>query len=243
MKAFIQFFDEHLKRLPQTYEWPVRPKTKAGLPDFQWHPISGTMAECIAMKHHLTNTWASANAAQKAQLARWIVSDWGGVRTNADATIAAYLTDIANGNFQTPLQGIASYSKILSVVDCNRYAIYDARVAAGLNAVQLLMSSENPLFFHYIQGRNSIIQGTKKKLGFVDVFTKSELVKKRGWQEVKKEASYGTYLELLRGLKSTFSDHEIYHFEMTLFSMAPELCTKAMHNEQVQVAFTGENNR
>ena len=232
MDAFIQFFDQHLTQLHQTYNWPVRDKTKAGLQSFQWHETSGTMAECIAMKHHLTDTWAMANASERDVLARWIVADWGGVKTNGPATIASYVSAFESDDFSTPLHGVASYSKILSMVNCRQYAIYDARVAAGLNAVQLLMKAQNPMFFHYIPGRNKAIQGTKKQTGFVDVFPKSELVNKRGWQKVEKDASYLTYLDLLQRLKSHYTDYEIYHFEMTLFSKAPELCMQAMEAER-----------
>lgn len=175
MKAFIQFFDEHLQRLPLTYKWPEKKmsqKAKAGLSGFNWHETPGTMAECVAMKHHLTDNWATADAAERARLARWIVADWGGVLTNDPATINNYLQLFEADEFSTPLQGVASYSKILSVKDCRKYAIYDARVAAGLNAVQLLMSAENPLFFHYIPGRNTTIQGNKKQTGFVKLFPK-----------------------------------------------------------------------
>jgi len=38
----------------------------------------------------------------------------------------------------TPFSGIASYSKIFSIKDPDRYAIFDARVSASLNAIQLI---------------------------------------------------------------------------------------------------------
>ncbi len=231
MDAFVRFFDDHLEQLEETYSWPVSLKAQQGLTDFAWHPTSGSMNECIAMKHHLTDKWATANDTERAELARWIVSDWGGVRTNDPATLASYVRAFAYDDFSTPLKGIASYSKILSMIDCRQYAIYDARVAACLNAVQLLMKSESPLFFNYIPGRNKAIQGNKKTLGFVEVFTKNLLVRKQGWKEVRKDESYKTYLNLLHTLKGTYPDYEIYHFEMTLFSKAPELCIQAMYRD------------
>lgn len=231
MDAFIQFFDQHLDQLHQTYNWPVTPKTQLGLPGFQWHATSGSMHECIAMKHHLTDKWATANNTERAELARWIVSDWGGVRTNDPATLASYIHAFAYDDFPTPLQGVASYSKILSMINCRQYAIYDARVAACLNAIQYLENAKEPMFFRYIPSRNKAIQGNEKTLGFVEVFTKNLLVRERNWKEVRKDESYKTYLNLLHTLKSTYPDYEIYHFEMTLFSKAPELCIQAMDAE------------
>lgn len=236
MNAFHEFFAQYLPQLDQTYKWPVRPKTKEGLPNFAWHPTSGTMAECIAMKQHLTEAWAKADELERARLAKWIVSDWGGVRTNSAETLSQYVAAITRGTVPASLQGVASYSKILSVVDCTQYAIYDARVAACLNAVQLLYNqnaepAEAPQFFHYIPGRNTAIQGNKRERGFVQVFPKSELVTRRGWQEVKKDDSYATYLTLLNSLKPRFPGYQIYHFEMALFSLGPELCRRAMQTE------------
>ena len=64
--VFVPFFEKHLPQLHQTYCWPVSEKAKSALPHFQWHPKSGSLEECIALKHHLTQTWASATPADKA---------------------------------------------------------------------------------------------------------------------------------------------------------------------------------
>jgi hypothetical protein len=227
--VFNAFFADHLPRLSDKYSWPLKkPKQPLRVPT-SGHELQGNgMDECITLKKHLTQEWANATeAATKKQLAQWIVSDWGGVRTNGPDTIDSYITSITSGDFSMPLQGVASYSKILSIVDCHQYAIYDARVVASLNALQLLMNAPSPLFFTYIPGRNKVIHGNKKADGFVKTFPKSKLVK-HGWTVVPADESYTTYMELLHSLKSDFPSHEIYHFEMTLFSMAPELCEQAI---------------
>ena len=39
---------------------------------------------------------------------------------------------------ETPLSGIASFSKVLAIKDPLKYAIYDARVAVSINAIQMI---------------------------------------------------------------------------------------------------------
>lgn len=224
MDAFNTFFKDHLPNLSQHYQWPKRiPKPIADAP---WVFKTNGSDECIEMKHHLTELWGRANETEKADLAHWIVSGWGGVRANSLKTLARYLTAINSSNYPTSLQGVASYSKILSVVDCRQYAIYDARVAAALNAVQLLYPGELSHYYSYVPSRNGVIRR------FMQAYPKTELVGQRGWQEVSWNGGYKAYCQLLLDLKTQFPGREIYHFEMTLFSMAPELCERLMHSER-----------
>lgn len=224
INSFVQFFKDCLPKLQNTYSWPVSVKAKAALPEFQWHKESGRLNECIDLKHHLTHAWANADEAKKRSLASWIVSEWGGVRSNKPTTLDSYLKRGLDENEVWPLKGVASYSKILSVVDCLKYAIYDARVAACLNAIQLYMDCQEPVFFHYVPSRNKAIQGNNEGKGFIEIFSKRELVGSRGWYEIEKEATYLTYLQLLHNVKYQLPNTEIYHLEMLLFSLSLDLC-------------------
>lgn len=220
-ESFIQFFAQHLPQLDRNYNWPVGVKARAGLSTFTWHEKSGNLAECIALKQHLTDAWSRADTAEKAKLARWIVADWGGVRGNLPITLQAHLDQLEND--ARPLKGVASYSKILSVVNCTQYAIYDARVAVSLNAVQLTSGVAMPVFFQYVPSQNKAIQA------FAKTFPIQELVGNRKWHQVERDATYNTYLALLHQLKSHFPDTEIYHLEMTLFSLAPDFCRQLVN--------------
>ncbi|GAB4038636.1 hypothetical protein [Spirosoma jeollabukense] len=220
-ESFIQFFAQHLPQLDSTYNWPVGAKAREGLSTFKWHPKSGNLEECIALKHYLTESWSKADAEEKAKLAKWIVADWGGVRGNHSVTLQAHLNQIEND--ARPLKGVASYSKILSVVNCTQYAIYDARVAVSLNAVQMTIGSTKPVFFQYVPSQNKTIQA------FAKAYPIQELVGNRKWDKVARDATYTTYLELLHKLKSHFTDTEIYHLEMTLFSLAPDFCKQLLN--------------
>jgi hypothetical protein len=217
-EQWIPFFTIYLPQVTQSYNWPVGNKAKQGLPTFGWREESGSLDECIALKQHLSQAWADADDAKRTELARWVVSDWGGVRANRIETLQNHLALVLNDDSEKPLKGVASYSKILTAKDCTQYAIYDARVAACLNAAQLITNVERPVFFHYVPSRNNVIQR------FMNMFSKQELVGKRSWVEIDSDATYSTYMSLLHNLKVHFQPKDIYHFEMTLFSLAPSIC-------------------
>ena len=225
--SFIRFFTDQLVKLDSYYKWPVRLKTKEALPGFpwnEWENQSGSARKCIALKKYLTQVWSVSDEVDKKKLARWIVADWGGVRSNRAATLEAHWRHIHSDIETMPLQGIASYSKILTLKDCTRYAIYDARVAACLNAIQLQMKPEKSIFFPYIPSQNQYFRQWPKSENFVNVFSMRKLVRDGDWHELEKHETYTTYLNLLYALKESFPGTEIYHFEMTLFSLAIQLC-------------------
>lgn len=226
-EAFVKFFEKHLD--PIEYEWPVTSKVKDGLSDFRWHERSGSAEESIELKHYLTNKWAISNTVEKEELARWLVVDWGKVKRNTPARLKAHIAKVLDAESERPLDGVASYSKILSMVNCTQYAIYDARVAACLNAVQLHMQCEQPVFFPYIPSQNRHFKAGNKTKNFVNVFSKKELVNRRGWLSLDKNNTYSAYLDLLHNLKNTFLGKEVYHFEMVLFTQALVLCPKLVN--------------
>ena len=94
------------------------------------------------------------------KVARYFVSDWGGVRSNRDKTLNKYISWINEGKYPNTIGGIASYSKMYSFYDPDMYAIYDARVAVSLNMIQFI--ADKPfLFFPYLKGRNKKIEAVR----------------------------------------------------------------------------------
>ena len=117
------------------------------------------------------------------QIAKLIIEDWGRVRANKNNTLRKYINIITNHlNIITPLQGIASYSKLFSIVYPTDYAIYDSKAAACLNATQVPANLKNGMVFNHVSCRNNIIGNAEKKIGFVydDRYRKSVLLSK-GW--------------------------------------------------------------
>ena len=62
-------------------------------------------------------------------IATWYVSVWGGIRANKIGTIERYVRLSEEQLAASDLQGVATWSKILTVRNPNYYPIYDARVA------------------------------------------------------------------------------------------------------------------
>ena len=103
----------------------------------------------------------------------------GGIRNNRNSTIEKYVLESAKKAPCTPINGVASYSKIFAVTNPNIYAIYDARVAACLNAIQYNANGvRKGIAFNYVPGRNKVTGNAGNKAGFsqVDLFKVRSLV-------------------------------------------------------------------
>jgi hypothetical protein len=178
----------------------------------------------VELKKHLAECWAVADARKKFELAKWIISSWGGINGNKDETIKRHISVVEADNINAPFEGIASYSKIFSIKAPNRYAIYDARVATSLNAIQLI-SGKHIFAFPIPPGRNGEIDQPNSKGGFSDIYTRKYLVDV-GFAAAPRRATYKLYLELLEGMRRT-SNLSVLHWEMQLFSRAVELSRAA----------------
>jgi len=166
---------------------------------------------------------------QRIVIANDVVSVWGGVKNNKPETIKKYITVYSCSEADYPLAGVASYSKILGVINPDLYAIYDARVAVALNAIQYIYGVKKGLIFNYIPGRNKTTGNARDKKGFVytSPFQKNDL-KKLGWETIKRDDTYSVYLSLLKDVLSHFPDRKLYEFEMILFANAEKLALKAI---------------
>ena len=221
------FFSETLKKLEETYTWRV-----PSIAGFKAQATNRYQAN-IQLKKFLNQKWCCTNDPQdKMSLAKIVVADWGGIRSNTDETLKAYVKMLDKDNPVTPLKGIASYSKIFSIADLGKYAIYDARVAACLNAVQYRLKIEQGLAFNYVNGRNSIIGHAGKRDGFVykKSFKVSDLLE-GGWVKIEKDRTYECYLRLLRKCLDKLNASnglQMFHLEMALFSNAEAECKKAL---------------
>jgi len=102
------------------------------------------------------------------ELARFVVSDWGGLRRNSPKTLHGYVqrytahvddfdavtsaralharVSAAHQSPVFPLEGIASWSKWLNFVWPEWALIYDARIAFALNAILLMRDIDAPAF-------------------------------------------------------------------------------------------------
>lgn len=221
--ALIRYFEKHLQSLRSEYEWkipPIEGAPMSGKSDYQAN---------VDLKNHLNARWKQADQEERYTLSKMIVSDWGGVRSNDPETLEKYTHMADETEIRTPLYGVASYSKILSIAHPDRYAIYDARVASCLVALQHNAGVEQGIAFNYIAGRNNVTGNAVTKKGFVyeNPFTKKDLLS-RGWRNIQRDETYSVYMESLHKSLTHFPDHKLHDLEMVLFSRAVEECNEAM---------------
>lgn len=189
-----------------------------------------TITATLQIKRQLAEKWAHFPEERRA-IADWVVKTWGGIKGNDAAKLERYIKKSATEQTHTlPFEGISTYSKIMHIANTQHHAIYDSRVAAALNAFQLLENIPHPVFFHYPNGRNAVIQR------FAAIMH-ADLLKQQQWKILPKNEIYATYIALLHALtKSGQPSKSIHAYEMLLFSRADEWCGKAL--EQIDAILT-----
>ncbi|SEP19126.1 hypothetical protein SAMN04490248_1352 [Salinihabitans flavidus] len=238
---FVSFFaGEHLEGfslglLPESYNWII-PGQKSlirifgdSLTEDDYDRLEGHgYDQNVTLKQLLHKKWIESPGARR-KMARWIISDWGGIRGNQDKTLLRYVQVAEVNDPRTPIKGVASYSKLLSVAHPAKYAIYDARVAVALNAAQYLMGGER-VVFPYLPGRNKKTGDNISNRGFSRQadFSAKEL-QRQGWTVIAPRHGYQSYLQLLNSVqRSLHKQPPLYELEMTLFSQAEKLASEAM---------------
>ena len=209
-----------LASLPKNYVWPK----KGDFPDLS--PIIGksfeisgdTFQKNVFLKLNSKDLWEKYGGIE---LAKWVVSEWGGIRGNKNSTLQSYVDRVNTGSDFGELRGVASYSKILSFKDPTQYAIYDARVAISINAIQLILGRNQGLAFRYLTGRNKTLQRFRD-----DVRTSYVTLTNNGWAGMQPDDTYHTYLTLLKEVAEHLNSVAIYELEMCLFADAESLATQ-----------------
>lgn len=218
--AFVCYFKNALPTLACVYKWRI--------PEFDgFDPNGGSVYERnVRLKWFLHCRWHNAKTGdEKLSCAKEIIARWGGVRGNKDQTLAKYIAKIEEPDRApaTPLQGIASYSKLFAIAFPDQYAIYDARVAACLNAIQYQYQVDERQAFNYCPSRNKNIKEFTRDKRFLITSLACD-----GWQCIPKKDTYQTYLNLLEQCRNKLCAYELHDFEMTLFANAEKECGKAM---------------
>lgn len=222
IESLKNFFSISLKTIETDYQWQI--------PDQLSFMVSGQgFQNNVKLKMQFHERWKIANNENRIKITNEIISIWGGVRGNKKETIEIYVNKYSAEFNDCPLKGVASYSKLLSIIEPKRFAIYDARVAVSLNAIQFLADVKNGIIFNYIDGRNNITGNKLNKTGFryLQPFTKKSL-KAKAWRTLPNDNTYHEYLATLQDIQAALPTHHLYEFEMSLFANAEKLATKAI---------------
>lgn len=229
IQNFLSFFAKTIPSLDKNYEWPL---PKIVLKGFTINENDSSYKQNIALKNFLTKEWKNNNYNSKKTIASWVVKDWGRIRSISEKRLKEYVDRMEENHNYTPLKGIASYSKILAAAFPEDYAIYDARVAASLNAIQLLNPSHGRIAFHYLAGRNNIVGNKNKKIGFTEdqrFSIKNLTSSDNNFLPIDKNNVYNIYINLLKNIVQKNPNFKLHECEMVLFAQAEELCTKVMN--------------
>ena len=223
IETMVRFCRDRITRLDQLFHWE-EPDDPPPAPAVLRVDLGWSSAEWnLQLKTAMRTAWANANLEQRKELAAWVVIVWGGVKRNKPETLDEYVIQWSRkpSEFPTPFDGIASYSKILSMSD-GECAIYDARVAAALNAVQLKARNTSGYRFSIPQGRNSAIKRFAVALSNGRLNTD-------GWHRVPRGGTYKFYLETMHAVRDRIPNSTVDRLEMVLFGLASrlarELCT------------------
>lgn len=160
----------------------------------------------LSLRTALNGIWMQ-EPDRRFEVGSYYVRRWGGIGGNKQTTLERYIRLLGDG--EIPLkQGIASWSKIATVSDPSRFAIFDARVSAALNCIQLRNQSLE-YSFPQLETQNGAVKrfnGRWRAAGHA-----------RGLPH--DSDFYRRYLECIQGA-SKLAKTSIQHIEMFLFSIS-----------------------
>jgi hypothetical protein len=211
-----------LNKLDENYIWPKR----GDFPSLSGETFEGNnYSKNIQLKEKFPDKWNNSNGDnEKFDLAKWIIKDWGGIKRNKDETILNHLKITCKSNDYFPLKGVASYSKILSFIEPDNFAIYDARVAASLNGIQLLSKSKKPVLWNNLDGQNIKIELFKKTLA------SNNKLRSLGWAKIRSDECYKNYIYTLKNILEKFPNFRLFHLEMSLFACSEEIADLCLNS-------------
>jgi hypothetical protein len=207
----------------QPYTWKISKKARSNLHSILRDQDLDIIFRCDDpyqinrnIRKHIGPFLRARDRKMAADLAVWIVSDWGGIRRGVENVRA--LSD-ALGNYDAKSiaaflqrQGttrISSWSKLLAFADPSNHAIYDARTSVTLNCA--LAQIGHARRFYMPTGRNKQIEPAYKLLKLP---VPGPLLE------------YTDYLNLLRAIAARGGAGDILAAEMALFSNAPAVAVK-----------------
>jgi len=221
-EKIINYFSKRYKHLWQNFNWKI--------PNIDGFDYSGesTYDANVKLKYYFNLKFNNCkNIQEQINIAELIIKRWGGIYRIQDKTIKKFINNF-NSKKTFPHKNVSSYSKLYSMIDPDNFAIYDSRVAACLNALQLNLNIKKGYVFNYVNGRNKIIGYRDKKTGFTqdDRYKESYLEYKFNWLKIKKKNNYNFYIEFLKKIQLELENIKIYDLEMILFSDAEKQCLK-----------------
>lgn len=197
------------------YRWRLDEKKLAAVLGITLTSSDG-LAKEFEFKRAIAELWATSDRAGRERIAHYCVVVWGGILRTSAASLARYV-DAAERDEPPPLDGISSWSKVFTAANPTRHAIFDARVAASLNALQLRQPAGYVVqLFPTLTSRNSTVVRAEPLI--------RRLASQRECAPVAKPLVYSTYLSLLEhAAEGLDTQLPLATAEMVLFAYAERL--------------------
>jgi len=206
----LDYYQKNKHKLINEYKWKV---DKSKIPSIiLLNNDDQNFRLNLELKKQLTSKFGISNKKIKNELIHYYIYHWGGIHSNHKKTLKKYYNSNPKDLICLGHKGIASWSKALTVHDYNKYAIFDARVSAALNCIQI--NNNEAFLFPILPSRNNKIKCFNNKIKYI--------AKERKWTVVPRNQFYRNYLRLLNNV-SKKADVTIAHIEMCLFAFAEDI--------------------
>jgi hypothetical protein len=170
----------------------------------------------IELKHILSKELnKTTDEDKRIEIISYYIEDWGGIHTNKMETMYDYCTLNAEQLIMRGSHGVSSWSKANCIHNPDKYAIFDARVSATLNLLQVIEKVKKKEFYPLISSRNNTIA---KANGAIRRYMKSN----NDWTKKNEYEFYTQYLTLIQTVANKCNTN-IATIEMLLFSKSIEL--------------------
>jgi hypothetical protein len=211
LEALVCLVNSKLQSKIDWYKWPIK---TAALPEGVVIPAGSMRQRNIALKHELHRLWLGSDSDSRMELARYYVKTWGGIKRNDETTLFEYVNADASAVVARATSGIASWSKVLCIRDPKKYAIFDARVSASLNCLQISNRVETPAMYPCLSTQNGDVRSGNRKI--------RAYVNNNNWPRQNARTFYEGYIRLI-GDVAVSCGVCIQTVEMVLFTAAPDL--------------------
>jgi hypothetical protein len=204
------------------FDWKLRPAAKARLPQLvSLDPaiLEVTPDELNERLRSVLSPTLKTGDEGSLQLARWIIRDWGAIKSGADETLRQWMAKL--GTFEDKKVSefidaigttrISSWSKLVSFANSDKYAIYDALTSVSLNCALRRLGEIRR--FHMPAGQNDLITEGRLRLLRLD----------REQHLMAQEIGYRDYIELLMAFKAAGLAPSVLRAEMIVYANAAEI--------------------
>lgn len=206
--VIYDFYKKNVGDIKEYYKWGRFPKTEKIPADKKTD-----YDKAIWLKESLSKNLRKEK--EYLDTAYSIIQKWGGINLQKNSCnnerLEKLKENLEKGEYDLDSKVLSSLSKVAAFYDCNKYAVYDSRVAYSLNWIifreKLKDSTFNMKYFPQPSTRNTnLVKYSHKK-----IFKKAEYLEKK--------ETYEIYCNLLQSIAQS-KNISVNDIEMFLFSAA-----------------------